>query len=337
VKARVRRRGGPLVAHAPNLDAVAPRLELGAFPTPLTEAPRAAALYGPARVFVKREDLTSPLYGGAKVRAIEFLLGAADAAGATTVATLGPESSHHVYAVARYASAAGFRVRAATFPQPETADGAALRARIAETGVDVVRAPATALLWWAAALARFRRVDGRRPTWIAAGGAEPRGVLGAAEATIELFDDVDAGAAPEPRAIVVPAGSCATAAGVVLGVAVARRATRVIAVRTTPRLVASKGKILRLAAAAARLLVSAGASPELIGRLDAVATFVDHDRAGPGYARPDSEARRALAAAAEDGLKLETTYTAKAFAALSREDLRGEVVCFWHTYSAAAP
>src|SRR5919198_1692082 len=51
-----------------------PRVPLAHLPTPLEEAPRFAARVGNVRVFVKRDDCTGLLFGGNKVRHIEFLL-----------------------------------------------------------------------------------------------------------------------------------------------------------------------------------------------------------------------------------------------------------------------
>ena len=61
---------------------VAP-LGLGDWPTPVV------ALDGlGADLYVKRDDLSSALYGGNKVRKLEWLLGAARRAGAHTVVTM---------------------------------------------------------------------------------------------------------------------------------------------------------------------------------------------------------------------------------------------------------
>ena len=45
--------------------AAVPRLDLGWYPTPLEEAPRLRqALGGGPRIFIKRDDLTGPGFGG---------------------------------------------------------------------------------------------------------------------------------------------------------------------------------------------------------------------------------------------------------------------------------
>jgi 1-aminocyclopropane-1-carboxylate deaminase/D-cysteine desulfhydrase-like pyridoxal-dependent ACC family enzyme len=69
----------------------------------------------------------------------------------------------------------------------------------------------------------------------------------------------------------------------------------------------------------------------------AIRLEIDARYLGPGYGHPTDAGRRALALAAEMGITLDLTYTAKAFAAaLDRLDQEPEEnVLFWHTLSSA--
>jgi len=60
------------------------------------------------------------LYGGNKVRKLEYLLADARARGATRLVTIGAVGSHHVLATTLYGGREGFRVEAALVPQPRT-------------------------------------------------------------------------------------------------------------------------------------------------------------------------------------------------------------------------
>jgi 1-aminocyclopropane-1-carboxylate deaminase/D-cysteine desulfhydrase-like pyridoxal-dependent ACC family enzyme len=62
-----------------------PRVRLAHTPTPLEELPRLAAQLGGPRLFVKRDDLTGPAFGGNKVRNLEFRMAEALQAEADTV------------------------------------------------------------------------------------------------------------------------------------------------------------------------------------------------------------------------------------------------------------
>jgi D-cysteine desulfhydrase len=212
-------------------------------------------------------------------------------------------------------------------------------------GVRVVRAPSAALLWWAAARARFARgADGRLPFWIPAGGASPLGALGAVRGGLELAADVRAGRLPPPDRVVVAAGSCGAAAGLLVGTALGGLRTEIVAVRVTPRVVASRSRIMALARGALRAATTAAragdptftplvAGPLVLGpRL-----VVEHGRYGAGYAEPSSDVAALTELAATDGVRLEPTYTAKAFGAALAPTSRGKVVVFWNTFAGVSP
>ncbi|OZF35321.1 D-cysteine desulfhydrase [Rhodococcus sp. 14-2483-1-1] len=85
-----------------------PKVTLSQYPTPLEPAPRLAAALGlgPDDLWIKRDDLLGPGGGGNKVRKLEWLIGAAIEAGATTLVTSGAAQSNH----ARLTAAAGARL-----------------------------------------------------------------------------------------------------------------------------------------------------------------------------------------------------------------------------------
>lgn len=85
-----------------------PKVTLSQYPTPLEPAPRLAAALGlgPDELWIKRDDLLGPGGGGNKVRKLEWLIGSAIEAGATTLVTSGAAQSNH----ARLTAAAGARL-----------------------------------------------------------------------------------------------------------------------------------------------------------------------------------------------------------------------------------
>src|SRR4051812_10755020 len=70
-------------------------------------------------LWVKREDRAGTVYGGNKVRKLEYLLGRVAETGGD-VLTLGAVGSHHLLATALYGSRAGIRVHGVVFPQPDS-------------------------------------------------------------------------------------------------------------------------------------------------------------------------------------------------------------------------
>ena len=67
------------------IDSIArlPRVSLGFYPTPLTDAQHLSSAIGGPRIFIKREDLSGLAMGGNKARKLEFILGEAQKQGAT--------------------------------------------------------------------------------------------------------------------------------------------------------------------------------------------------------------------------------------------------------------
>lgn len=95
----------------PGLDTLVRPLDLLARPTPVTEEPELARRWGQAGLWIKRDDLANPLYGGSKVRTLEFFLGRARAQRADGIVTMGPYGSHQLLATAVFGRRTGFLTR----------------------------------------------------------------------------------------------------------------------------------------------------------------------------------------------------------------------------------
>ncbi len=130
------------------------RISLGAYPTPVDRIDALSTRR--ATLWVKRDDLSSAIYGGNKVRKLEHLLGAARDAGRSKLLTIGAVGSHQVVATAVYGKLHGFTVEAILVPQPSTAH--------ARENLSVALAP---------------RARGDRVTGVGARAAAPRDALGA--------------------------------------------------------------------------------------------------------------------------------------------------------------
>ncbi len=305
-----------------------PRLCLATLPTPVERAPGLARALGAGDLWVKRDDRSGTLYGGNKVRKLEWLLAAAQARGRTRLATVGGIGSNHVLATALYARPLGLSLDAAVFLHPKSASSErSVRAALA-AGVryHVARSPASL----PAAMMAARR---GRPAahWIPAGGSSPLGSLGYVEAALELAAQIDDGECPRPDVIVLPLGSGGTVAGLLVGLALAGLEVTVLAVAVVHRFITNESGTRRLAARTAALLCGHGVDvPPGRRPLEVV-----HDAFGRGYAYPTAEGTDAVRAAADAGLALETTYTGKALAAVAarKERFSRATVLFWNTYS----
>src|SRR5688572_13833817 len=94
-----------------------PWMSLAEVPTPVQPID---LQIGGAECWIKRDDLTSQIYGGNKVRKLEFLLAHAAARGVKRLITAGAAGSHHALATAVFGRQTGFAVSLVLFPQPLT-------------------------------------------------------------------------------------------------------------------------------------------------------------------------------------------------------------------------
>src|SRR5690606_34083336 len=105
-------------------------------------------------------------------------------------------------------------------------------------------------------------------------------------AGLELAKQIDAGLCPDPHAVYVACGSCATSAGLALGLAAGGVSTTVVAVRTTDRLFANPFRLKRLVYHAEHLLRRRDPHfPQVAGRAFE-SLLLDHVEFGKGYGKP---------------------------------------------------
>ncbi len=144
-------------------------------------------------------------------------------------------------------------------------------------------------------------------------------------AGLELADQLPA----PPDAIVLPLGSGGTTAGLGLAMDVLEWPTTVVAVRVAPAVIANRWRVARLTRGAVRLLGSHGVM--LRAPRSALRVL---EGLGAGYGHPTSAGEAARELAARHGVSLDSTYSAKAFAALTALPAGFHRVVFWHTFSA---
>jgi D-cysteine desulfhydrase len=173
---------------------------------------------------------------------------------------------------------------------------------------------------------------------IAPGGAGTLGTLGYLDTVRELLQQIREGALPEPDVIVVPVASGGTAGGILAGVVREGLRSRVHGVLVAdPTRAPSQALVLAQAFAATRRDRGHAGPLELTERL-----VLDARWRGRGYTWPTSAGAAALECGRTHGVRLESTYTAKAFAAalsLVADPPAGRRtrVLYWHTFSARVP
>jgi D-cysteine desulfhydrase len=322
----------------PGLCGGLPALQLGSWPTPLQAADPAGLPGRCAGLWVKRDDRCALPYGGNKVRKLEFLLAEALSQDRNAVFTFGVAGSNHAVATAIYASQLGLDVQLLLTPQSNSSfvgrnlllgRWAGAKQTHCSTEAEAVRS------------ARILELRGRgvhpSPYRIPGGGSSPLGAVGFVAAALELAAQVREGRLPEPDLLYVALGTMGTAAGLALGLAAAGLKTRLVLVRVVRSDIATPRRLRSLYHGAARLLHRR--DPRFpLAPLDATRIELREEFFGPGYARFTEEGMVALEYAKRAlGIRLEGTYTGKAFAALLADleagRLAGRHVLFWNTYN----
>jgi D-cysteine desulfhydrase len=337
----------PLFDLFPKLSERVPRVALGSFPTPVQSlaavARELAAAEGDA--WIKRDDVSSDVYGGNKVRTLELLLGQARALGHTRVLATGAFGSNHALATALHAPRVGLAPSALLFPQPVSEAAFVNLRALAQSGATLHALPHWSAFPLGLVWARFKREPAHYV--MVPGGATPLGALGYVSAGLELGRQVAEGQLPVPRRVIVAVGSTCTSAGLLLGLALAAHfrigfepATlpRLISVRVSPWPVTSRLRILHLAAKTARFLRERVGSQVPYFDSAALGTRfeVDGRYLGPGYGEPSAAGSQAEELWQRLGLPpLDGTYSAKAAARVvsGLRACEAGPVLFWSTKS----
>ena len=314
----------------PRLAEQLPKIALANLPTPVES--QTLEIGGRSyRVSIKRDDLTGRLYGGNKVRKLEYLLHKARAKRAKRIATFGTVGSNHALATALYAKSLGYECTCFLSHQAPTPTVARTLRLHLENGTEIVHYGGS----------RASRIDTlREHLWhrqaflIPPGGSNWLGAVGFVAAGLELAAQINAGDIRKPERIYVANGTMATAVGLTLGLALASLDTAVQAVQVTEDFVSSPKAMRRLLEKTVVLLnrLDPSVPPDLAShaRYEFRTGYL-----GDGYAKSNDKTDEAVALAREQlGLRLETTYTGKAFAALLDDlDSTGDNVLFWNTYN----
>ena len=327
----------------PRLRAALPFIALGTFPTPVERLHGLEQMLGSrvSALCMKRDDLSGRLYGGNKVRKLEFILARAMQRGCSEVLTFGGAGSNHALATALYARELGLRGVSMLIPQPNSRCVRQNLLRGLGAGAEFHQSPGMLTTAFAtlAQLARHRLRTGRFPYLIAPGGSSPVGMIGFVNAAFELKQQIDAGLLSEPDCIYAASGSMGTVIGLLLGLKAAGLRAKIVAVRVTPAQFSSVRKARRLFAATNAILC--GADPSFPNVQFPAADFLFcHDFYGREYGRYTPEAMEAVELFGQTtGVRLEGTYTGKTLAALLADvragRLEGKKALFWNTYNSS--
>lgn len=297
-----------------------PRIRLGFLPTPIQHCPNLSKDLG-VDLWVKRDDLSGPAFGGNKTRNLEFRMAEAQASGAD-VLVFGVEATSNS---ARMTTAAAnmlglplvLILRGAQDMEPEgnllcdLVLGADVRLLDLASYHDLSRAVENVVA--------ELRAQGRRPFSLNHGRMfECGAALGTVENFLEIIELLELHGR-RPEAVYISSGGKGLA-GLVLAKKALGHAARVVGIAAT-----SNEDPWRYAAETATRTAAMLDLPITVSAEEIDATY---DYIGPGYGIPTPEGLDAiLSFARREGLMLDPVYTGKAAAGLLDHIRRGVVPC----------
>lgn len=324
-----------------------PRQTLGFYPTPLQKLERISAETH-VELYAKREDFSGmTLFGGNKIRKLEYLMGDAKAKGCDVVVTYGATQSNHAMQTATAARKCGLTpvlfLVAIVEPKPadlranlllDTILGAELHILTQLPGesmddtLDRCRPQIDAVL-------DGLRQSGRKVYDLPSGGTTPVGMLGYVHAYAELTEQLHA-LGREADYLFVSTGTGGTLAGLIAGKALIGSSPDLVGVQVSPKVTeAYAEEILALSNQTLRHLGQPETAERSLFRLE-------NGYYHPGYEIPSPKANDDIRYLARtEGLFTDPVYSGKGFHAMMEHIRRGLVppnstVVFIHTGGATA-
>ena len=318
----------------PELSERIPWVRLETSPSPVQQLEN----LGHEDLWIKREDIVSTVYGGNKVRKLEFVLADAIAKRKERVVTIGALGTNHGLATTIFCRRMGLKCTLLLFDQPVTSYVRRNLLLAHKYGADLVHSKGVIRMGVDYYLSS--RLKYRRALFLYAGGSSPLGMLGAVSGALELAAQVEEGLLPAPDYVICPTASNGTMGGLSLGFMLAGLETRVIGIRVSMKNVGplplnTPGTVTRAMKSVHRLL--ARHSPSLPD-LEFKKPVLLQDYCGDGYGHPTPEGNRAIEIFRErEGIALDPVYTAKTCAALldfiKEPGRANDTILYWHTYN----
>ena len=291
---------------------------------------------GQKSISVKHDNLTGDLYGGNKVRKLEYLLKHAGEKGCKRIATFGSAGSNHALATSLYARKLGLDCTCFLSHQAKTPLAPVTLNMHIKNGTEIVRYGGS----YAKRIATLREYLWGKNAWVVPmGGSSWLGAVGFVNAGLELADQISSGSVSTPDRLYVATGTMGTAAGLAIGLALANLSTEVQAVRVSDPTVMNEEALQRLINKTAFMLrrLDSSIPADLVSRVHIV---VRNDYFAGGYAKTNDATDAAVRFGKDQlNIKLETTYSGKAMAALLNDlddaSFADKKFLYWNTYSSA--
>jgi len=320
----------PLFQQFPALEKSIPWVGLANLPTP-------AESLDTLNLWIKRDDQSSDLYGGNKVRKLEFVLAEALQQNKKKLVTFGAIGTNHGVATALFCQKLGIECKVLLFDQPLTQTVQDNLKLMQHFGAQLQYKGS--LLRTVASFYSARLLNKNDTYYLFAGGSNIAGCISFVNAAFELKHQIELGLSPEPDFIYCPVGSNSTAAGLTLGCKLAGLKSRVIGVRVAPAHLGifpacTRGAVHSLMTSTYKHLKQRDKS---IPDIELPEINLEEGFYGEGYGEATKAGNDATELFGQAGIKLEPTYTAKTAAAVLKQCAAHpeKTVLYWHTYNSA--
>lgn len=288
------------------------KLHLGEYPTPLESMDNLTRRHGKGKLYIKRDDIAGPAFGGNKTRKLEYIMQEALEEGYTAMLTVGgPQTNHGKTTVAASVKLGLKPILVLGGPKPEYLSGnLTLDAMM---GTDIVFAGTDMAGAVDATIARYE-AQGDKVYNLPAGGTAMTGVVGYIMAVKELMEQMEE-LDIHPRYVVCAVGSLGTYGGLNLGVRYFKAPFQIIGVPVSP----PDPDVDGLKAKAAAFMNEVSQFYDMGLAIDPAELIIHNGPAeapysGEEYNKPDPLTRKAMfELAREEGVILDPTYTGKAF------------------------
>ena len=315
-----------------------PYVSLGQLPTPIQKLDEAGEELGLDHLYIKRDDQTAQVYGGNKIRKLEFMLGQSLQTGAQEILNIGFAGSKQALAATVCAKQVGLRSVNMLLQEPSSLYVQRNLLMGHHWGAEIhhYRNMQMLRLGLVRLFAERMLRNGSRPHIIPR-RSSPVGTIGYVNAALELKRQIERGEIPEPDQIYVALGTTGTAAGLLLGVKVSRLRSKVVPVRAKSHRYSIMRILARLYEETAAYLNSIDPSfPRQELPADEVQIRDDFFDQGSDLFS-ERHIRTMKLVEANRGFKFDWTYTGRSFACLMNDareqNLKDQVILFWNTYN----
>ena len=322
----------PLVKKFPKLKAL-PHVNLINAPTSVEKMLKSSEKLGGMNIWIKRDDLTNPKYGGNKLRKYEFVIPYIQKRKKKRILTVGGIGTNHGLANVIIASDFGIKTSLYLIDQPLTKH---------------VRENLLCDYYFGADLNYTKDVKGTAyhllkdlitdwsSYYLVMGASNSVGAIGFINAGLELAEQIKKGDIPEPDKIFIAVGSMGMVIGLFIGLELAGLKTKIMGISVSDIKYNSSKQLRNLTRKTLKRLRKIDKSiPDVSKRLFE-RLYIDRTFFGGEYGRSTYEGLEAIEIAKNDGIELDPVYTGKAFSAMvdycrKNPNAKNETILYWHS------